>query len=232
VAFLLRFGVKPALCTIVQNTIDIEDITTNYHRYKQQAAAEREKLGLVEKTVILSVGHLRAAKRMDLLLDAFGQLRSVRGDLALLIVGDGPEMGRLQQRIRQDSLEDVFLLGEIVNNTGRYFAMSDVFVLPGDGGLAINEAMAFSLPVVCSEADGTEKDLIIDGKTGFLFKKGSVADLKAKLQLIISSKEIATLMGEAGFKHICDVASLSKVVEIFASKVLSMDHNQREGDTK
>ena len=44
--------------------------------------------------------------------------------------------------------------------------MSNIFVLPGTGGLAINEAMAYGLPVICSEADGTEKDLVIKVERG------------------------------------------------------------------
>ena len=41
-----------------------------------------------------------------------------------------------------------------------YFAAADLFVLPGTGGLAVQEAMAAGLPVIVAEGDGTQDDLV------------------------------------------------------------------------
>ena len=41
---------------------------------------------------------------------------------------------------------------------GQYFLSSQIFVQPGMGGLAINEAMCFGKPIICSICDGTERN--------------------------------------------------------------------------
>src|SRR5690606_12917358 len=57
--------------------------------------------------------------------------------------------------------------GSVVEGVETYFLGSDVFVLPGLGGLAISEAMVYGLPVIASIGDGCEVDLV-DEKNGFL----------------------------------------------------------------
>ena len=41
-----------------------------------------------------------------------------------------------------------------------YFAEADLFVLPGTGGLAVQEAMSHGLPVIVAKGDGTQDDLV------------------------------------------------------------------------
>lgn len=54
---------------------------------------------------------------------------------------------------------------------GAYMNESTVYVLAGMGGLSINDAMTYGMPVLCSVCDGTERDLVIDGKNGFFSKR-------------------------------------------------------------
>ena len=75
---------------------------------------------------------------------------------------------------------------------------STVYVLAGMGGLSINDAMCFSLPVICSVCDGTEKDLVADGVNGYFFKEGDANDLADKISLILSDTDVAKRMGVAG----------------------------------
>jgi glycosyltransferase involved in cell wall biosynthesis len=56
----------------------------------------------------------------------------------------------------------------VVDGVGRFFVAADVFALPGPGGLALNQAMAYGLPVVAAGGDGTEHDLVEPGRSGFL----------------------------------------------------------------
>ena len=41
-----------------------------------------------------------------------------------------------------------------------HFAGADLFVLPGTGGLAVQEAMSYALPVIVAKGDGTQEDLV------------------------------------------------------------------------
>ena len=58
-----------------------------------------------------------------------------------------------------------------------FFEQSDIFLLPGTGGLAVNEAMAYSLPIISTEGDGTIIDLI-DGNGYLLNNMVDVDEIK------------------------------------------------------
>jgi glycosyltransferase involved in cell wall biosynthesis len=214
--FLGKFGVPQSRCAIVQNTIDVEGIARRRGEYAALGEQERRLRGLTHKKIILAVGELRPQKDIAVLVEAFRRVRSARDDVALVVIGDGPERKRLEAMTQENRVPDVSFLGTVVADVGRFFAMSDVFVLPGDGGLAINEAMAHGLPVVCSTADGTEKDLVIEGRTGHFFRRGDAGELSARLATLLSSPERIQEMGKAAQDHVCGVASLSGAVERFA----------------
>ncbi|HKE88933.1 MAG TPA: glycosyltransferase [Gemmatimonadales bacterium] len=218
-AFLERYGVDSARCTIVQNTIDTEAVRSRYPQDRTLAAETRARLGIEDKLVILSVGVLIPRKRHELLIEAFHAVRAARSDVALVLVGDGPEMNRLVRLVAERGIPDVHFIGEVVRGVGRYFALADLFVLPALGGLAINEAMAYGLPVICAEGDGTEQDLVIPGRTGLIFRKNDRADLADKVLQLLASATWRTDMGEGAREHVYRVASMSSMVSRFLGGV-------------
>jgi glycosyltransferase involved in cell wall biosynthesis len=72
---------------------------------------------------------------------------------------------------------------------------STVYVLAGMGGLSINDAMTYGLPVVCSVCDSTERDLVTDGVNGLFFKEGNADSLSDKLNKLFASPERCASMG-------------------------------------
>jgi glycosyltransferase involved in cell wall biosynthesis len=92
-------------------------------------------------------------------------------------------------------------------------------VLPALGGLAINEAMAYGLPVICSEGDGTERDLLIPEQTGLLFRKGDAQDLADKLTQLLASQKTRAGMGAVARQHLYQVASMPSMVTRFLDAV-------------
>ncbi len=130
----------------------------------------RKKLALFEKKVLLYVGTLDKWKKVDELICVFSELKKEIPDISLLIIGDGSERQSLESLAEQKEIDDCHFLGKIVDGIGKYFALCDIFVIPGRGGLAINQAMAFGKFVIVGEADGTEKDLIKPGVNGFFIR--------------------------------------------------------------
>jgi glycosyltransferase involved in cell wall biosynthesis len=224
--FLGKFGVPPSRCVIVQNTIDVEGIARRRGEFAAGGERERRLRGLTHKKIILAVGELRPQKDVAVLVEAFRRVRSARDDVALVVIGDGPERKHLEAMTLENGVPDVSFLGSVVVDVGRFFAMSDIFVLPGDGGLAINEAMAYGLPVICSTADGTERDLVIEGRTGHFFKRGDAGELSARLATLLSSPESVRAMGKAAQDHVYGIASLNGAVEGLARVLNACD--QRE----
>jgi len=72
----------------------------------------------------------------------------------------------------------------------KYYAMSDIFVLPSDvgetWGLVVNEAMNFRLPVIVSDLVGCGSDLVKHSENGYIFKTGDIEELARYLEELIN----------------------------------------------
>lgn len=167
---------------------------------------------------IIHIGRLVKWKRVDLLIDAFKIVLQNNPDSELIIIGDGPEKNNLEcQAERLNLSERVNFVGAVYDSylLGEYMYQSTVYVLAGMGGLSINDAMCFSLPIICSVCDGTEKDLVIDGENGFFFKEGDAVSLAGKINLILSDEQQAKKMGEKSYQIISEKNNIESVSNIF-----------------
>ena len=97
-----------------------------------------------------------------------------------------------------------------------------MFVLPGTGGLAINEAMAHRLPVISGYADGSADDLVVDGVTGFRLKEDSATAWAGRLGALLSDPELARSMGGRGEQrirgHMSFASFIDRVVTVLAEQ--------------
>jgi glycosyltransferase involved in cell wall biosynthesis len=218
--WLRHLGVPSEALQVVQNTIDVETIASQSEKSTEAASALREWLGIGDAPVMISVGALTPEKRLDRLLAVHEELwaRGIR--VHTVVVGDGPESATIATRAR--SLTGVHLVGGVVEGVEAYFSLGDLFVLPGLGGLAINQAMACGVPVLCTDADGTEADLVLDGVTGYyrpVFDCQEWADLAATILLNPSHRKA---MGASARSHVLSVASLRGMCDSFASSLCSV----------
>lgn len=145
------------------------------------------------------MGALLPQKQVDLLIRAYARIRSGFPDVALVIVGDGSHREELEEIVEHLSVEDVTFVARVEGSTP-YFTMADLFVLPGFGDLALHQAMAFENPVICSEADGTERDLVIEGVNGHIVKPGDAEELAGAIEDLITDGERFKKMGRESFK--------------------------------
>lgn len=109
---------------------------------------------------IVSVARLTTQKRLDLLVEAVGLLRDANRPVRLVIVGDGPEFGRLEALIQARGLASLVRLagGMGPDGVAEVLSSADLFVLPARGegyGLAAAEALIAGVPlVVCQDGGG------------------------------------------------------------------------------
>jgi glycosyltransferase involved in cell wall biosynthesis len=151
-----------------------------------QAARWRAELGIPRGArVILFAGKLIPKKAPQLLLEAF--IRS-KGSAHLVFVGSGALESQLRGRAQgHDSVH--FLPFQNQQLMPAVYRIGDVFALPSGGpgetwGLALNEAMACSRPVIASSKVGGARDLVISGSTGWMFEAGELDALTATLEAV------------------------------------------------
>jgi glycosyltransferase involved in cell wall biosynthesis len=208
-------GAPQGRVTVIHNTIDERAITPGDKEAARKTLTTLRPQ-LAGKKIVLYVGAILAEKRLEVLVDAFDRMN--RDEAVLLIVGDGEYMGRIAELVK--GRRDVVLAGRIVDGVGSYFDAADMYVLPGTGGLGINEAMAHRLPVLSSYADGSADDLVVDGETGFRLRGGAEAtDWADKIGFLLDHPEQARAMGLAGEQRIRGELSFERFVERVVSGV-------------
>lgn len=133
-------------------------------------------------------------------------------DMELYFVGDGPKLESCKKLSEQLNLSHrVHFLGQR-NDVVALLSNMDVFVLSSHyEGLPISiiEAMSASLPIVASDVGGV-KELVYDGKNGYLFQTGNVSELVLKLKLLDKTK--ALKLGQESFKLYQENFTLEKCV--------------------
>jgi glycosyltransferase involved in cell wall biosynthesis len=164
---------------------------------------------------ILHLSRLAEWKRVDMLIIAVAHLKDIFPEIELLIIGDGNEMGKLRQMaLNLNVSNQVNFIGGVydLNILAKYISSSSIYVLAGMGGLSINDAMTFGLPVICSVCDGTEKYLVKEGYNGFYFETGNQESLESKIKDLLNNHELCKKMGQNSFQIIKDDVNIHTVV--------------------
>jgi glycosyltransferase involved in cell wall biosynthesis len=95
-----------------------------------------------------------------------------------------------------------------------YFAQADLFVLPGTGGLAIQQAMAHGLPVIVAHGDGTQDDLV-RSENGWQVQPDDLPVLTHVLCQALSDPIQLRRMGEASYRIVAEEINIESMVRVF-----------------
>jgi glycosyltransferase involved in cell wall biosynthesis len=169
------------------------------------------------KPSLLFVGRLQERKRLDLLLQACSNLPSSMQP-ELVIVGDGPDKARLETLAYKIYPTAQFTCAKHGEELEPLFASADLFVLPGTGGLAVQQAMAHALPVMVGEADGTQAELVRK-ENGWLLPSVKVETLTSHLADALSDVARLRRMGEASYRIVSEEVNLERMVDAFVHAI-------------
>ncbi len=162
---------------------------------------------------LLFVGRLQARKRIPALLQACASLPNQLRP-KLVIVGDGPEMQALQALAGSLYPAAQFVGARHGAELAPFFTGADLFVLPGTGGLAVQEAMSYGLPVMVAQGDGTQADLVRVGN-GWQIPPGDDAALSAALVEALADAARLRVMGAESYRIVAQEINLEKMVAVF-----------------
>jgi len=173
--------------------------------------------------VVLFVGRLQARKRVDNLLRACAALP---GGLQprLVIVGDGPARDELMALAEKVYPAAQFPSAQHGAALEASFAAADLFVLPGTGGLAVQQAMSFGLPVIVAEGDGTQEDLVRPAN-GWRVRPGDLDDLRVTLRQAISDPARLRSLGHESYRIVAEEANLETMVKVFLQALGEVTHS-------
>ncbi|MGB6777364.1 N-acetyl-alpha-D-glucosaminyl L-malate synthase BshA [Planococcus citreus] len=154
----------------VHNFVDERE----YHLH--DSAKLKEELGIeAHEKVLIHVSNFRKVKRVEDVVSTFAKVQKTVG-AKLLLVGDGPEMSRIHQQVKDLHIEqEVLFLGKR-DNLSELYSMSDVKLLMSEKeafGLVLLEAMACGVPAIGTQIGGIP-EIIEPGENGFLVELGDI----------------------------------------------------------
>jgi glycosyltransferase involved in cell wall biosynthesis len=164
-----------------------------FHPARRSATWRRHLTGNEQRPIALYVGRLSHEKNLTVLIEAWKALQG--RDAHLVVVGDGPARGDLEQALHGLSVTFTgYLQGEALAEA---YASSDLFVFPSRTetfGQVVLEAMASGLAVLGFDADGV-RDLVRDGETGRLAPDGEEATFVRLLSTLMDAPQVRSQMG-------------------------------------
>jgi glycosyltransferase involved in cell wall biosynthesis len=165
------------------------------------------------RPTVLFVGRLQERKRVDLLLQACARL-PVALQPRLCIVGDGPARPGLETLARSVYPAAEFTGAKHGPDLEPFYTTADLFVLPGTGGLAVQQAMSYGLPVIVAEADGTRQDLVRP-TNGWELPPGDLEALVAVLGTALADVGRLRQMGAVSYRIVCEEINIEAMVKAF-----------------
>jgi glycosyltransferase involved in cell wall biosynthesis len=170
----------------------------------ESAAVRRPRVGTVARLV--------AVKDIDLLLEVVALLRRTHPEVEAVIVGDGPDRGRLDARAADAGLAGVVRFTGRLDDVGPVMRQLDVYLVTSifEGGVSMSvlEAMAAGLPVVTTAAGGVA-EAVVDGETGYVVRRDQdrgalAAALAVRIVALLDDSALRARMGAAGARRVRD----------------------------
>lgn len=162
----------------------------------------------------INVANLRPVKDQGTLLRAFAQSLRDHPQQKLLILGEGPERGKLEQLRNELGLSQRVILKGHEADVGRFLASSDGFVLSSLSEampMSVIEAMSYGLPIVATAVGGIP-EIISDDLLGLLATSGDFDSLSKCLSRMVSDRSLAAKIG-ANVRTLSQKFSASRIVD-------------------
>jgi glycosyltransferase involved in cell wall biosynthesis len=153
-----------------------------------------------DERLVVSIGRLSREKGHIDLLMAFKHLQEVHPEIKskLLIVGDGPERGKLVATARSFRIADMVLFPGQIRNIQPYYGLADVVALPShsEGSpYVLLEAMAAKVPIVATAVGGVP-EMVDDEESALLVPPLDPRAMAAAIARILTHPELALKLTE------------------------------------
>jgi glycosyltransferase involved in cell wall biosynthesis len=211
---LQHLGVE-ANVEVIPNGVDIKP-------FEKPDPLDRGEFGYdPEHVVLVYTGRLGPEKNLVFLLRAFAGTYQAYDHARLMLIGDGPEMDNLQDRVRHMRIQEVvkFVGFTPYDQVPGYLAMANGFTTASvteTFGLSIVEAMAVGLPVLGISSPGVG-DIVQDGETGFIIHKEDLAAYTAMMVRLVVDKDWRERMGDNA-RQVAKIYAIENTCQLLLDK--------------
>lgn len=185
-------------------------------RFDGDPAEVRRRLGIpAEKFVVGWFGRMTAVKQTDDLLTMLTGTRERGIDAMLVLVGDGDDRRRLEQRAHDLGIARSCLFLGYQESVAPWFAICDAVILTSANEgtpVTLIEALAAGRPVVATRVGGVP-DVVDDGETGFLVRPADTHAMAERLEILARDPERRAEMGRLGRERVLQRYSVTRLVD-------------------
>lgn len=171
----------------------------------------KNRLGLADKKIILTIGRLVARKGHDKVIEALPKILARVPNAIYVVVGDGPEREKLRGLSSKLQVENnILFTGEISEEKKTaFYQLCDVFVMTPrqigpdvEGfGTVYLEANQYGKPVVAGRSGGVA-EAVIDGVTGLVVNPEDTNQIAEAVIRLLVDKDLADKLGAAGKERV------------------------------
>lgn len=163
--------------------------------------------------LLVHISNFRPVKRV---LDVVETFRRVHAEVPsrLLMVGDGPERGKVEQHCRENRICHAITFVGSLPLIEEVLVGADLFLLPSateSFGLAALEAMACEVPVIASDTGGLP-EVVEDGRTGYLLPVGDVEGMARAALRLLADEDLRRSFAVAGRRRAVETFSQDAIV--------------------
>jgi len=202
---------------VANNTVNFD----SFPPVPQSKEELKRELGIPFEKVVLFVGRMRPVKKVEHLISVFNTIDEP--GCGCVLVGDAMDYD-LRRLIRG---ENILYLGEIHDpqnlQISKVFKASDVFCIPGDVGLGLNQAFYWGLPVVTEEGlQPPEIHYLTPGRNGFIVPENDLDALKGRILLLLRDDGLRSAFSRAAREDILKNASIENMFQGFLQCVTAL----------
>lgn len=155
--------------------------------YNPMEIKEVKKCSLHSKQIV-SVGRLTYQKGFDMLIDVAKDVLEKNKEYKWLILGDGEDKNRLQEKINKYNLQDRLILKGKVSNVEDYYKNSSLYVMTSrfEGlPMTLLEAKSYKMPIVSFDCPTGPSEIIRNNINGYLVKANDIKEMSNKVNSVL-----------------------------------------------
>lgn len=171
----------------------------NLHVIHNMLSFESQETSSCKEKRVIAVGRLDFQKKFDRLVDIWALVNTECPKWRLDIFGQGPDRKNLMQRIVEKGLSDSISIKGPTRNIIKEYASSSILAMTStyEGwGLVLTEAMSVGVPCVAYACKCGPRDIIVDGKNGYVVEEGDKETFAQRLVELMKNNDLRFCMNK------------------------------------
>lgn len=209
-----EFYVPARKIQVIYNPIDFDRIT-ELSKIPSEHPFFEERM-----PVVIAAGRLVPQKGFDILIESFSVVLSEM-DARLIILGEGREQESLNKLVRDRNITGKVSFAGFQKNPYSFLSRADLFVLSSlyEGlPMVVLEAMACGVPVICTDCRSGPREILYNGRCGFLVPVEDVRALSKGIVKLLKDRALREEFSRLGMQRAADF-SIDKIIKQYETAV-------------